>query len=324
MSIRWRFWEHRSATPSVFANGGVAAGGNISNSPITIRQADNTEVLEQGNETQDLLRQLLARFPQTAPGAEIRVGQAVEEITRGARKDRRLQNALDLLRAKKIAEASRLLRDIAEDRAARIARDRKEAAAAYRHLGAIEGLGNPREALEAYQKAIEFDPEDTESLLWAASLEVEREQLDDAERHFRRVITLEGMNEAGPRYWALLGLGDIHQKRGNMAAALKSYQASHSITERLAETNPGNAGWQRDLAISCERIGAAQKAQGNLADALKSYRASHAIFARLAGADRRDADAHRSLSVSHIFIGDMQTVQGSVVARWKAIGPRTP
>jgi Tetratricopeptide repeat len=73
------------------------------------------------------------------------------------------------------------------------------------------------------------------------------------------------LNEAWHHYWALLGLGDIHQKRGNVAAALKSYQASHALTERLAETNPDNAQWQRDLAISCGRIGDAQKVQGNLA-----------------------------------------------------------
>jgi len=43
------------------------------------------------------------------------------------------------------------------------------------------------------------------------------------------------------------------------------------IAERLAKTDPGNAGWQCDLAVSYERIGDVRRAQGNLPEALKSY-----------------------------------------------------
>jgi tetratricopeptide (TPR) repeat protein len=205
--VRWvswvkRTWEARGAG-SVSAAGGVAAGGDIRDSPITINQSDNTEILRQGKETQDLIRQLLAQGPaQAAPEAERRVGEAIGEIARGAEGDARLRDALDLLKVSKVAEATRLLRDVAEDKAARIAIDRKEAAAAYRHLGAIAGLGNPKDALEAYQKAIEFDPDDTDSLLWAGWLDKDRGQLNNADRHFRRVMTLSEFNE---QTWSGIG-----------------------------------------------------------------------------------------------------------------------
>ena len=71
----------------------------------------------------------------------------------------RLQQALELLKADKIAEASQLLRAFAEDKTARIEQDRKEAAIAYRNLGAIAGLGDPKRALEAYEKAVALDPD---------------------------------------------------------------------------------------------------------------------------------------------------------------------
>jgi hypothetical protein len=43
--------------------------------------------------------------------------------------------------------------------------------------------------------------------------------------------------------------------QGDLAGALKSYKADLAIAERLAKADPGNAGWQRDLSVSNERLG---------------------------------------------------------------------
>ena len=37
--------------------------------------------------------------------------------------------------------------------------------------------------------------------------------------------------------------------QGNLPEALKSYRDSLAIAERLAQSDPGNAGWQRDLSV---------------------------------------------------------------------------
>ena len=80
----------------------------------------------------------------TTPGvadAERSVAQAVSNITAGAEAgDASLRQALDLLVAGKSDEAEPLLQAFAETKAAQIARDREEAAIAYRNLGAIAGL----------------------------------------------------------------------------------------------------------------------------------------------------------------------------------------
>jgi hypothetical protein len=47
-------------------------------------------------------------------------------------------------------------------------------------------------------------------------------------------------------------------ERGNLVAALTSYQASLAIAARLAEADPDNAGWQRDLSVSHNKIGDVQ------------------------------------------------------------------
>ena len=60
-------------------------------------------------------------------------------------------------------------------------------------------------------------------------------------------------------------IGDVQVAQGDLAGALKSYQDSLAIRDRLAKSDPGNAGWQRDLSVSYNNIGYVQKAQGDLA-----------------------------------------------------------
>jgi hypothetical protein len=63
--------------------------------------------------------------------------------------------------------------------------------------------------------------------------------------------------------------------------------------DRLAKADPGNAGWQRDLSVSHDKIGDVQFKQGDLTAALTSYQASLAIRDRLAKADPGNAGWQR-------------------------------
>ena len=112
--------------------------------------------------------------------------------------------------------------------------------------------------------------------------------------------------------YSLRGSGAVAY--GNLPAALTSYQASLGIAERLAKADPDNAGWQRDLSVSHNKIGDVQVAQGNLPAALTSYQASLGIRERLARADPDNAGWQRDLSVSRDKIGDVQVAQGNLPA----------
>jgi len=107
-------------------------------------------------------------------------------------------------------------------------------------------------------------------------------------------------------------IGDVLVAQGNLPEALKSFRDSHDIFDRLAQADPGNAGWQRDLSVSYNKIGDVLVAQGNLAEALKSFRESHDIFNRLAQADPGNAGWQRDLSVSYNKIGDVLVAQGNL------------
>jgi hypothetical protein len=74
----------------------------------------------------------------------------------------------------------------------------------------------------------------------------------------------------------------VQQAQGDLAAALSSYQASHDIFGRLAEADPGNAGWQRDLALSYGRVAIVEAQQGAREHALDALRQGRNIISRLA------------------------------------------
>ena len=94
-------------------------------------------------------------------------------------------------------------------------------------------------------------------------------------------------------------VGDVKTAQGDLAGALKAYQDSLAIRDRLAKSDPGNAGWQRDLSVSYDKVGDVKTAQGDLAGALKAYQDSLAIADRLAKSDPGNAGWQRDLSVSY-------------------------
>ena len=117
---------------------------------------------------------------------------------------------------------------------------------------------------------------------------------------WREVATLwarDGADEQAAGAW--MGLGDILSINGQTVPALASFRASLAIAERLARADPGNAGWQRDLSVSHNKIGDVLVHQGDLPAALASFRASLAIAERLAQADPGNVGWQRDLSVSH-------------------------
>ena len=100
-------------------------------------------------------------------------------------------------------------------------------------------------------------------------------------------------------------IGDVQSARGNLDAALRAYQDSLAIPEKLAAQDPGNTEWQRDLSVSFERIGDVQRARGNLDAALKAYQDSLAIREKLAAQDPSNTEWQRDLIVSNVKLAEV-------------------
>jgi tetratricopeptide (TPR) repeat protein len=247
--------------------------------------------------------------------------RAITAIAEGAATDPRYAKALELLKAGKPADAEPLLKAVAEDRARRAENDAKESARAYRTLASIAAVSDPGHARDYYAEAAKLDPSDIEGMVLYGTFEQDAGNLAVAESAYRRVIDLGKSGGADHEvYWATLGLGDIQHARGDVGAALATYREAGTVMGRLASSDPGNAGWQRDLSVSYNKVGDVLVAQGNLPDALKSFRDGLAIATHLASSDPGNANWQRDLLVSYEKVGDVLVAQGNLPDALKSFG----
>lgn len=72
--------------------------------------------------------------------------------------------------------------------------------------------------------------------------------------------------------------------------------ASLAIRERLAKADPGNAGWQRDLALSHGRVAMVAVRLGQREAALRGLRQGRTIIARLVDLSRDNATLPKDLA----------------------------
>jgi tetratricopeptide (TPR) repeat protein len=321
--------EKKGADANTFNVGpGLAMGGNAKFRGKLSFGLGEQKAQQNFDEIKSLVNQLIAdRQTPAAPGAEQAVGEAVQSIEQGAAEgDSRLQQALELLKANKTTEATQLLSAFAEDKEARaeqaIARaskDRKEAAIAYRNLGAIAGLADPKQAREAYEKALGLDPDDLESLLGTGWILIDFGNLYEAQIRLDRLVPLiKTDDQAYYQFWALIGLGKIKKQRGNLAGAFKSFMDAVAIAERLANSDPDNSDWQRHLSAGYNFVGNVQMAKGEFAGALKSYRNCFTIMDRVAKSDPGNALLQRDLAISCEKVGDVQREQGNLADALKS------
>ena len=78
-------------------------------------------------------------------------------------------------------------------------------------------------------------------------------QLDAAQAAYTSVIaTAKPGADDHDLIEAKFGMGDVERQRGNLSAALATYHEAETMAVRLANSDPGNAAWQLDLADSHE------------------------------------------------------------------------
>jgi tetratricopeptide (TPR) repeat protein len=81
-----------------------------------------------------------------------------------------------------------------------------------------------------------------------------RGSLAEADKAFRSALKAAEDTDERDLAVAYNRVGDVLVAQGNLPEALKSYRESPAIFDRLAKVDPGNAGWQRDLAVSYGRV----------------------------------------------------------------------
>ncbi len=189
----------------------------------------------------------------------------------------------------------------------------KAAARTFRERAVLARGRDVLKAVSYLRRAAHDDPGDAQTWEDLAEAAAEAGRTDEAKAAFEQAALKasgEGADEI--RFWAANGSGDIALAQGNLPVARRFYEAALAIARPIAKADANNAGWQRDLSVSYDRVGDVLVAQGNLPEALKSFQGSLNIAGRLAKADANNAGWQRDLSVSYDRVGDVLVAQGNL------------
>jgi tetratricopeptide (TPR) repeat protein len=100
-------------------------------------------------------------------------------------------------------------------------------------------------------------------------------------------------------------VGGVLQAQGKLEAAQAAFAEYLAISQRLAEQDPSNADWQRELAVAHSRVGDVLQAQGKLDSALSAFTAALAISRRLLEQDPSNTIWQRDLASTHSQMGEL-------------------
>ncbi|MFN0264329.1 TIR domain-containing protein [Tepidamorphus sp. 3E244] len=112
---------------------------------------------------------------------------------------------------------------------------------------------------------------------------------------------------------ALVELGDIYTRIGNLGEASAAYEESLKLARVLAARDAANLQWQRDVSYSLSKIGDVRLYAGNARDALAAYEESLTIARAIAAKDpgktqwQQDvAELLEALGDLHLYAADTQ------------------
>jgi tetratricopeptide (TPR) repeat protein len=147
----------------------------------------------------------------------------------------------------------------------------------------LEETGAPvSQAIEAYRKVLELNPEAAGALVNLGTIYYRQRKFADAEKYYRAAI------EADPAYpLAQFNLGNLYDEQGRVTEAMDHYR-------KALHLNPQYADAHFNLALLCERCGEALKAVHHWKCYLKLDNAGQ--WAEIA---RRQLDRLRQATVIH-------------------------
>jgi tetratricopeptide (TPR) repeat protein len=116
-------------------------------------------------------------------------------------------------------------------------------------------------------------------IAWTRAARGESAQLTDVAKEALQLAQAAADSSAEADAQCLLG--DVLQAQGQLEAAQAAYGEYLAISRRLAEQDPSNAGWQRDLAVAHSQVGGVLQARGDLGAAEAAYENSVLIFKEL-------------------------------------------
>jgi uncharacterized caspase-like protein len=116
---------------------------------------------------------------------------------------------------------------------------------------------------------------------------------------------------ADRRLSALLDLGTLYAKVGNIAAAERTFVMVREFAENRVADDPSNPRTRRDLAIAHRQLGNTRVPRGNLAGALEAYREELRLLQEVTAVSAKPQWL-RDLAIAYDDVGDVLMAQGDL------------
>ncbi len=188
-----------------------------------------------------------------------------------------IDSALKELEDGNTGKAENIFRQVLQDKVKEGKEANREAAEAARHLGALAFLHDTRSALDAYQQAVELDPENPDGWNQLGHLQRRIGELNAAIQSYNHVLQI---GEAGgQKKWLAVATGNlglIYKTRGELEKAEEHYRKSLAINEEL--------GRKEGMASDYGNLGNIYQTRGELEEARDVWGKSKSLFLAL-GAD---------------------------------------
>ncbi len=150
----------------------------------------------------------------------------------------------------------------------------KQTAQNYRNFAALASLDNTQEALQAYRRATQLDPDNTEGWNQLGILSERAGELVESIDAYNKVLAL-GETHHDPQETAAAygNLGNVYRIRGDLDKAIEFEQKALAINESL--------GRKEGMAIVYGNLGNVYRIRGDLDKAIEFYQKALVIFSSL-------------------------------------------
>ena len=235
------------------------------------------ELSSESSDVAEIVKVLTNKYQQESQAKDEQIKALTHAITALSQNhgvigtEAQINSAFTALKHGDITEAKTLFAKAAEKAESVIQSESQKAAEAYRNLGALAFLDNTQEALNAYRRATELDPDNAYDWNQIGVLLSHTHNLNQALIAFQKVLALgEIHNNQDEISMACFNLSTVYQSLGEFSKSVEIGNKGLVIDEALGNTN--------EMAHHYGNLGFFYQMQGIFGKANEMYNKSLAIY----------------------------------------------
>ena len=174
--------------------------------------------------------------------------------------------------------------------------------------------GQYEEAIDAYDKAIELNPEYADAYRKRATMKLTLDDYEGAIEDYTQCIKLNS-GSAWVYYnrgFAKAKLGDSEFEKGNVEKAQDLFEATIEDCTQVIKLDPEDPDSYHNRALSRFRLGEFRVNQGNITAAQQHYQGAISDWTQMLQLDSENAERYINLGAAKANLGELKAKQGNI------------